>query len=136
MAYRADAGHPYVRQHRRCAAPESVCRHPRKQSGRRNGAVAAPIARRRFRRNQDVVYIPRIVITSGEPAGVGPDACVALAQTDWETDLVVAADAALLPAPAAALELPLAVERYDLRRPPKPHRAGTLQVMHIPTSCA
>jgi 4-hydroxythreonine-4-phosphate dehydrogenase len=67
---------------------------------------------------------------------VGPDACVALAQTDWETDLVVAADADLLAATAAALELPLAVERYDLRRPPKPHRAGTLQVMHIPTSCA
>jgi 4-hydroxythreonine-4-phosphate dehydrogenase len=82
------------------------------------------------------VYIPRIVITSGEPAGVGPDACVALAQTDWDTDLVVAADADLLAATAAALELPLTVERYDLRRPAKPHRAGTLQVMHIPTSCA
>jgi 4-hydroxythreonine-4-phosphate dehydrogenase len=82
------------------------------------------------------VYIPRIVITSGEPAGVGPDACVVLAQTDWETDLVVAADADLLAATAAALELPLTVERYDSRRPPKPHRAGILQVMHIPTSCA
>jgi 4-hydroxythreonine-4-phosphate dehydrogenase len=81
------------------------------------------------------VYIPRIVITSGEPAGVGPDACVTLAQTDWETDLVVAADAHLLAATAAALGLPLSVERYDPTRPAKPHRGGTLQVLHIPTRC-
>ena len=40
------------------------------------------------------MYVPRIVITSGEPAGIGPDACVSLAQTDWEADLVVAGDAA------------------------------------------
>ena len=46
------------------------------------------------------MYVPRIVITSGEPAGVGPDACVALAQTDWQADLVVAADAELLAAAA------------------------------------
>ncbi|HXP24746.1 MAG TPA: 4-hydroxythreonine-4-phosphate dehydrogenase, partial [Steroidobacteraceae bacterium] len=53
------------------------------------------------------MYIPRIVITSGEPAGVGPDACVSLAQRDWEADLVVAADAELLAATAEALSLPL-----------------------------
>ena len=72
------------------------------------------------------MYIPRIVITSGEPAGVGPDACVALAQTDWEADLVVAADAALLAATAAALELPLRLQAYDPARPAQSHRAGTL----------
>jgi 4-hydroxythreonine-4-phosphate dehydrogenase len=63
---------------------------------------------------------------------VGPDACVTLAQSDWQADLVVAADAQLLAATAAALGLPLAVEQYDSRRPAKAHRAGTLQVMHIP----
>jgi len=80
------------------------------------------------------VYIPRIVITSGEPAGVGPDACVALAQRDWEADLVVAADADLLAATAAELGLPLTLERYHSSRPPKAHRRGALQVMHIPTA--
>jgi 4-hydroxythreonine-4-phosphate dehydrogenase len=55
------------------------------------------------------VYIPRIIITSGEPAGIGPDACVALAQSSWDADIVVAADANLLAATAAALRLPLAV---------------------------
>jgi 4-hydroxythreonine-4-phosphate dehydrogenase len=81
------------------------------------------------------VYIPRIVITSGEPAGVGPDACVSLAQRDWEADLVVAADADLLAVTAEALGLPLTLERYDATRLPKPHRNGILQVMHVPTSC-
>jgi len=66
---------------------------------------------------------------------VGPDACVSLAQRDWEADLVLAADADLLAATAAALGLPLTLERYDARRPSQPHRSGILQVMHIPTHC-
>jgi 4-hydroxythreonine-4-phosphate dehydrogenase len=82
------------------------------------------------------VYIPRIVITSGEPAGIGPDACVALAQTGWEADIVVAADAELLAATAGALSLPLTIERYDSSRRSASHRAGTLKVMHIPTARA
>jgi len=82
------------------------------------------------------VYIPRIIITSGEPAGIGPDACVALAQGSWDADIVVAADANLLAATAAALHLPLNVERYDPSNPPAAHRAGTLKVLHLPTACA
>ena len=79
------------------------------------------------------MYIPRIVITSGEPAGVGPDACVSLAQSDWEADLVVAADSELLAVAAAALDLPISLELYDPSQPAKSHRAGTLRVLHIPT---
>jgi 4-hydroxythreonine-4-phosphate dehydrogenase len=82
------------------------------------------------------VYIPRIVITSGEPAGIGPDACVVLAQAGWEADIVVAGDAELLAATAQALGLPLAIERYDSSQRSAAHRAGTLKVMHIPTAQA
>ncbi len=78
------------------------------------------------------MYRPRIVITSGEPAGIGPDACVALAQSDWEADLVVAGDADLLGATAAALELPLVLENYDASAPPAVHRAGHLRVLQVP----
>ena len=77
------------------------------------------------------MYIPRIVVTSGEPAGIGPDICVALAQSDWAADLVVAADPALLASSAQALGLPLNLERYDPRRQ-SAHRAGTLKVLEIP----
>ncbi len=79
------------------------------------------------------MYVPRIVITSGEPAGIGPDCCVALAQFDWAADLVVVADADLLTATAVALNLPLTIERYDPSRPRAARRRGALQVLHIPT---
>jgi 4-hydroxythreonine-4-phosphate dehydrogenase len=82
------------------------------------------------------VYVPRIVITSGEPAGIGPDACVVLAQAGWDADIVVAADADLLAVTAHLLGLPLAIERYDSSQRPAAHRAGTLKVMHIPTAQA
>ncbi|MEA3196760.1 MAG: 4-hydroxythreonine-4-phosphate dehydrogenase [Gammaproteobacteria bacterium] len=82
------------------------------------------------------MYVPRIVITSGEPAGIGPDACVVLAQVPWAADIVVAADADLLAGTARALGLPLTIERYESSRQSAAHRAGTLRVMHIPTACA
>ena len=80
------------------------------------------------------MYLPRIVITSGEPAGIGPDACVALAQSDWQADIVVAGDAELLAGTAAALGLPLDIERYDSSRQATRHHAGRLKVMHTPTA--
>jgi 4-hydroxythreonine-4-phosphate dehydrogenase len=57
-----------------------------------------------------------------------------LAQDDWRADLVVAADAALLAQTAAALGLPLTIEKYEPSRPIAAHRAGVLRVMHIPTA--
>ena len=76
--------------------------------------------------------IPRIIITSGEPAGIGPDACVALAQGDWPADLVVAGDAALLSDTAAELHLPVRLVDYRASRSAAAHVAGTLCVLHVP----
>jgi len=78
------------------------------------------------------VYVPRIIVTSGEPAGIGPDACVILAQTDWQADLVVAGDAALLAGTAAALRLPLRILDYDASQAPAAHRGGTLKILSVP----
>ncbi|MCX8086703.1 MAG: 4-hydroxythreonine-4-phosphate dehydrogenase PdxA [Rhodocyclaceae bacterium] len=39
---------------------------------------------------------PVIAITSGEPAGIGPDICLALAERDWPAKLVVLGDRDLL----------------------------------------
>ena len=80
------------------------------------------------------MYTPRIIVTSGEPAGIGPDACVLLAQSDWRADLVVAGDIPLLIATSAALGLPLRMREYDPSVAPAPHVAGTLKVLHIPTA--
>src|ERR1700721_2488214 len=96
---------PYARA-RRTKKPNCGCAdYGTTPSSRSKCNHAAPL--RHVRRNQDVVYKPRIVIPWGEPAGIGPDACVALAQSGWEADLVVAADAGLLAATADALNLPL-----------------------------
>ena len=40
--------------------------------------------------------VQRVVITPGEPAGIGPDLVVQLAQREWPVELVVCADARLL----------------------------------------
>ncbi len=80
------------------------------------------------------MYKPRIVITSGEPAGIGPDACAVLAQSDWDADLVVAGDADLLRSAADALSLPLQIQRYEPASAVTSHRAGTLRVLHLPTA--
>jgi 4-hydroxythreonine-4-phosphate dehydrogenase len=80
------------------------------------------------------VYTPRVIITSGEPAGIGPDACVLLAQAGWPADLIFAGDAALLEETAAALKLPLRLSPYSISVSPAPHVAGTMKVLHIPTA--
>ena len=80
------------------------------------------------------MYVPRVIVTSGEPAGIGPDLCASLAGEHWQADLVVAADAALLAAAAADLKLALTIERYDPSRPIGEHRPGSLKVLHIPVA--
>ena len=80
------------------------------------------------------MYVPRIVITSGEPAGIGPDACVVLAQENWQADIVVAADASVMAAAADALRLPLHIKPYDSSQPVAAHRAGILKILHVPAA--
>jgi len=81
------------------------------------------------------VRIPRIIITSGEPAGIGPDACVLLSQSEWPAQLVVAGDAGLLAATAHDLGVPLRITAYEGSAPPaSPHVGGTLRVLHVPTA--
>ena len=77
---------------------------------------------------------PRILITSGEPAGIGPDACILLAQEAWPADLVVAGDPAVLRDTAAALGLPLAIAAYDPSADATPPGAGVLRVLSCPVA--
>ncbi|MDD3529742.1 MAG: 4-hydroxythreonine-4-phosphate dehydrogenase PdxA [Gallionellaceae bacterium] len=53
-----------------------------------------------------------LVITAGEPAGIGPDLCVLLAQDPPPCPLVILADRGLLAARAERLGLPFAVPDY------------------------
>ena len=74
----------------------------------------------------------RLAITPGEPAGIGPDLVLQIAQRDWPHQLVVIADPALLRERAALLGLPIELELYDAAAPVRGQRAGTLTVCSIP----
>jgi 4-hydroxythreonine-4-phosphate dehydrogenase len=78
------------------------------------------------------VRVPRIVVTSGEPAGIGPDACVALSLRDWPADLVIAGDAKLLEETAAALGEAPRTCVYDPSAAPVMSRAGALKLLDVP----
>ncbi len=80
------------------------------------------------------MYVPRIILTSGEPAGIGPDACVSIAAEAWAADLVVAGDTELLRSAARDLKVPLRIAAYDPRTPPTVHQPQTLKVLHVPTA--
>lgn len=68
----------------------------------------------------------RVVITPGEPAGIGPDLVVQLAQRAWPIELVVCADGALLTERAAMLGLPLSLLPYSPDVPAAPQPAGNV----------
>lgn len=78
--------------------------------------------------------LPRLALVPGEPAGIGPELCVRLAQQPrTDCTLLAFADAATLASAADALGLPLqlldedavAVHPGDLRLRPVPHAAPT-----------
>ncbi len=58
--------------------------------------------------------VKRIAITPGEPAGIGPDLCIALAQNPpVDTQIVAVADEALLRNRAELLNAPLTLRPFD-----------------------
>lgn len=59
---------------------------------------------------------PVIAVTSGEPAGIGPDICLRLAERTWPARLVVLGDRDLLA--ARAQQLGVNAERIEIRHVP------------------
>ena len=57
-----------------------------------------------------------LVVTAGEPAGIGPDLCIMLAETPWAKRIVVVADPDTLHARAAKLGRSLALHDYESGR--------------------
>jgi 4-hydroxythreonine-4-phosphate dehydrogenase len=75
--------------------------------------------------------LPRIALTTGEPAGIGPDICVHLAQSAHGADLVAFADPEVLAARAEILKLPLSLDTAG--GPCRPQPPGWLRVSPIKT---
>ena len=76
----------------------------------------------------------KLVITAGEPAGIGPDLCVQLAQRERSAGVewVVVADPQLLEARARQLGLTLRIRPYDALAPARPDAPGELCVRPVP----
>lgn len=72
--------------------------------------------------------IPRIAITPGEPAGIGPEITIKLAQQAHAAELVVIADPDLLLALAKQLRLPLTIKKFNPSQPAQSSTAGELVV--------
>jgi 4-hydroxythreonine-4-phosphate dehydrogenase len=78
-----------------------------------------------------MTIVPRIAITPGEPAGIGPDLCIMLAQQAHDVELVAVADPSLLEARAAQLGLALTLDACNLSQAPQPQMRGILKVMPL-----
>jgi 4-hydroxythreonine-4-phosphate dehydrogenase len=76
-------------------------------------------------------HTPRILLTPGEPAGIGPDITVMIAQQDWPAEIIVIADPIILQERAAQLALPLTIEQADLTHPPRASKAQTLKILPV-----
>ena len=67
-----------------------------------------------------------IALTSGEPAGIGPELCAMIAQRSWPKPLIAVGDPALLQTRAKRLGLPLALLTPNDERPLAPTPPGSL----------
>lgn len=87
-----------------------------------------------LRNNKRPTPIPRLALTPGEPAGIGPDICIQLAQFPQQAQLVAIADPQLLTERAAQLGLPLRLREISGSEPVHPAEPGELFVAPIPLS--
>ena len=75
--------------------------------------------------------LPVIAVTSGEPAGIGPDICLSLTGHGLPCRAVILGDIRLLQTRAEMLGLPVTLHPYRPEQTPPP---GSLEVLHIPLS--
>lgn len=77
---------------------------------------------------------PRIAITSGEPAGIGPDIILAALQDHFAAHLVVVGDPELFRQRAEQLGLALDIKVCDSLADVSDHQAGQVQILPTPLS--
>lgn len=68
-----------------------------------------------------------VAVTSGEPAGIGPEICLALAESPFAARVVVLGDREMLAARARQLGI-----RMKLREPGSPAAPGSIACLHLP----
>ena len=77
---------------------------------------------------------PVIAVTAGEPAGIGPDICLALAGRASRARLVVLGDRTVLAERARSLGLATRFRDYDARGDDRDRSDAALEVLHVPVA--
>ncbi len=80
-------------------------------------------------------HIPRIAITSGEPAGIGLDLCVLLAYQAIAAEIIIIADLDALTARAEQLGIAIRIHAFDKNKVAEVHAGnGNITILPIKTS--
>ena len=74
----------------------------------------------------------RLVITAGEPAGIGPDVILGALQSRFDAQIAVVGDVKVLEQRATALGMNLQFAVLKPDATPPPHTPGKVSVYHIP----
>jgi len=74
---------------------------------------------------------PRIAVTTGEPAGIGPELCASLAARDWPCELTLIGDRGLLEQTGGRPLAGLAVEHVPLAAPSRPGRLDPANARYV-----
>ncbi len=77
--------------------------------------------------------IPRLALTPGEPAGVGPDLLIQTVQQPQQAQLIAFADPDMLTQRARQLGLPLEILPLDIDAEPVATAPGTITLAAVPT---
>ncbi|MCO7186887.1 MULTISPECIES: 4-hydroxythreonine-4-phosphate dehydrogenase PdxA [unclassified Pseudoalteromonas] len=78
----------------------------------------------------------RIAITPGEPAGIGPDLVIKLAQHDWPAQLVAVVDKDIMLQRARELDTTIKLIPFDPTAPATPAPAGSIYYLQVDKGCA
>jgi 4-hydroxythreonine-4-phosphate dehydrogenase len=76
--------------------------------------------------------LPVVVVSTGEPAGIGPDICLALAERKIAARLALLGDASLLADRARALGARVTLRECATVEQVGPHLIGSVQVLPVP----
>ena len=80
------------------------------------------------------MFIPRIAITPGEPAGIGPDICLQICLLDWPCQLILIADIQLLTRRSKQLDLDIEFKMFNSSAVPTIHTPGVVHVHPVQLS--
>lgn len=75
--------------------------------------------------------LSRVLITPGEPAGIGPDILIKIAQQSWPAELVAVFDPELIKSRAKLLNLPIEISEVDCQSLPTSHAKKTIKIIPV-----